>query len=258
MRHPFGAIAVVLGLVLMGLVVSPGLVRAHEQETFVSWEIAYANVNFVGAPTFTHKPTLTGTGTAYSGLPTGPGGYATIAMATGDYLVVTYSFKYIGDKVTRGDLFWITRLGLDFGTIGRYVDSKGPVVGAKDWIGGKSFELVPGTQYNATLVIRSLQPTLRHLHVGLSIKDIGNIPAAPTVDPIPEGGPQLYGIFTDAKGAVVEPLAGTNVQLPGGVGLLAPWPWAVAGLFGQIVIGLAFIVVMILYGRRLNKRAGAT
>ena len=250
MRHPLGVIGIVLGLVFAGIVVSPGVVSAHEQETFVSWEVAYANINFVGAPTFTHKASLPQAGTAYSGAPTGPGGYATIGMATGDYLVITYSFRYIGATVTRGDLFWVTRLGLDFGTIGRYVDGK--------WIGGRSFELVPGTQYNATLVIRSIQPVLRHLHVGLSIKDVGNIPAAPTVTPIPNGGPKLYGLFTDANGAVVDPLQGSNVQLPGGVGLLAPWPWAVAGLFGQIVIGLAFIAVMFWYGRRLNKQAGGT
>lgn len=244
MRHPLGAIAVVLGLVLTGLVVSPGLVRAHEQETFVDWAVAYANVNFVGAPIFSHKPTLLGAGTAYSGQT----GLLTITMATGDYLVVNYSFQYVGKKVVRGDLFWITRLGLDFGTIGRYVDG--------NWIGGRSFELVPGTQYNATLVIRSIQPVERHLHVGVSILDVGLIPAAPTVSPIPAGGPTLYGLFTDAKGSVVEPLDPKVVQLPGGVGLLAPWPWAVAGLFGQIVIGLAFIAVMFWYGKRLVKRGG--
>ena len=253
MRHPLGVIAVVLGLVLAGLVISPGVVRAHEQETFVDWAVAYANVNFVGVPTFTHKTSLQATGTPYSGQP----GTLTINMATGDYLVVTYSFRFIGEKVGRGDLFWITRLGLDFGTIGRYVGEYGS---AEKWIGGKSFELVPGTQYNATLVIRSIQPVLRHLHVGLSIRDVGNIPAAPgdSSSPIPEGGPQLYGILTDANGAVVEPLAGSGVQLPGGVGLLAPWPWAVAGLFGQIVIGLAFIAFMFWYGRRLEKQAGGT
>ncbi|MBI2866968.1 MAG: hypothetical protein HYX97_01375 [Chloroflexi bacterium] len=245
MRHPLGAIAVVFGLVLVGLVVSPGVVRAHEQETFVSWDVAYANVDFVGAPTFTHKANLQAAGTAYSGQP----GTLTITMATGDYLVITYSFRYIGEKAVRGDLFWVTRLGLDFGTVGRYVDG--------EWIGGGSFALVPGTQYNATLVIRSIQPVLRHLHVGLSIQDVGNIPAAPTVSPIPEGGPRLYGIFTEASGPVVDPLEGT-IQLPGGVGLLAPWPWAVAGLFGQIVIGLAFIAVMYWYGKRLTKREGAT
>jgi len=246
MRHPLGAIAIVLGLVLMGLVVSPGVVRAHEQETFVSWEVAYANVNFVGAPTFTHNTSLQQAGTAYSGQT----GLLTITMATGDYLFITYSFRYIGENVVRGDLFWVTRLGLDFGTIGRYVDGT--------WIGGGSFELVPGTQYNATLVIRSIQPVERHLHVGLAIQDVGNIPAAPTVSPIPPGGPVLYGIFTNANGPVVDPLEGRNVQLPGGVGLLAPWPWAVAGLFGQILIGIAFIAVMFWYGRRLTKREGAT
>ncbi len=233
--------AVAVGLVLMGLVVSPGVVRAHEQETFVDWTVGYANVNFVRVPVFTHKATLQQAGTPYSGQT----GLLTITMATGDYLVVNYSFHYVGKKVVRGDLFWVTRLGLDFGTIGRYVDGV--------WIGGRSFELVPGHSYNATLVIRSLQPTERHLHVGLSIQDVGNIPAAPTVDPIPEGGPTLYGVFTDAKGPVVEPL---DFKLPGGVGLLAPWPWAVAGLFGQIVIGLAFIAVMFWYGRRLVKRGG--
>ena len=174
-------------------------------------------------------------------------------MATGDYLVVTWTFQYVGTTVVRGDLFWITRLGLDFGTLGRYING--------NWIGSSSFELVPSTNYDATLVLRSLQPNLRHLHVGVSVQNVGNIPAAPTVAPIPAGGPTLYGVFTDANGPVVEPLQGVSIggsPFSGTFLLLANWPWAVAGFVGQVVLGLVFIGVMYWYARWERKRGAAT
>jgi hypothetical protein len=149
----------------------------------------------------------------------------------------------------RGDLFWVTRLGLDFGTIGRYINGQ--------WIGASSFELVPNTRYDATLVLRSIQPTFRHLHVGVSVQNVGNIPAAPTVSPIPAGGPTLYGLFTDASGPVTEPVM-INVPNFGTVGLIAPWPWAVASLAAQIVIGFVFIGIMWWYGRYESRKGAKT
>jgi hypothetical protein len=111
------------------------------------------------------------------------------------------------------------------------------------------------------LVIRSIQPNFRHLHVGVSVQNVGNIPAAPTVMPVPAGGPVLYGAFTDASGPVVEPLQGItigNSPFSGTFILLATWPWAVAGFVGQVVLGFAFIGFMYWYGRREQKKgAGA-
>src|SRR5439155_1562209 len=63
-------------------------------------------------------------------------------LATGDYINITWSFRYVAGNTVRGDLFWITRLGLDFGTVGRYINYQ--------WIGASSFELVPNTQYTVT------------------------------------------------------------------------------------------------------------
>jgi len=52
-----------------------------------------------------------------------------------------------------------------------------------------------------------------------------------------------------------EPLQGTAVGgFPNGLQLIAPWPWAVASLFGQIVIGFAFIGIMWWYARWEKKR----
>ena len=174
-------------------------------------------------------------------------------MNTGEYLNVTWNFRYVGTAAVRGDLFWITRLGLDFGTLGRYING--------NWIGSSSFELRPSTNYDATLVLRSLQPNFRHLHVGLSVQNVGNIPAAPFVTTIPAGGPTLYGVFTDASGPVVEPLQGISIggsPFSGTFLLLANWPWAVAGFVGQVVLGLAFIGVMYWYARWERKRGAAT
>jgi hypothetical protein len=242
MRHlrNVTTLGVVLFAVLLALS-APG-VRAHEQETFVDWEVGYANLNFLAAPVFIEQKNAI----RHVGQVDAAGNYGTIPLNTGDVLVVNYSFRYLGLKERRGDLGWTTRLGLDFGTIGRYVDGK--------WIGGGSFALVPGQFYNATLVLRSLQPTLRHLHVSVSVQDVGNIVAAPTVIPIPAGGPIIYGIWTDANGPVVEPLAGFNVPPFGTLKLLEPWPWAVAGLVAQIVIGLSFIGIMYWYGKWESKR----
>ena len=249
----------VIGSIFVGLLAFPGGARAHEQETSVDWEVAYANLQVLGPPVYAYYATqslpLTGSGTPFTGvLGAGPGGgWNTINMNTGEFLVVTWSFRYVGGASVRGDLFWITRLGLDFATIGRYVDSGT----GRQWIGSSSFALTPNTRYDATLVLRSLQPTFRHLHVGVSVQNVGNIPAAPTVSPIPPGGPTLYGLFTNANGPVVEPLAGVSIAgspFSGTFLLLTPWPWAVAGFVAQVVIGLVFIGAMYWYGRWESKR----
>ena len=252
MKHAFIVFVFAIGLLATGLFSFVGGARAHAQEVSVDWEVAYANLNFLAPPVYTRyacpcAPPLTG-GTAVAGV-TVSGAYPTLTLKTGDELVITYSFRYVAANVVRGDLFWITRLGLDFGTIGRYINGQ--------WIGASSFELVPNTRYDATLVLRSIQPTFRHLHVGVSVQNVGNIPAAPTVSPIPAGGPELYGLFTDASGPVTEPVM-INVPNFGTVGLLAPWSWAVASLFGQIVIGFVFIGIMWWYGRYESRKGAKT
>ena len=248
MKHSSIALALVAGLLLTGVLVLATGARAHEQETSVDWEVAYANLRVLGPPVYTRSTSLPATCTGGTpGVISGVGGaYPTITLLTGDYLCITWSFRYIGGGAVRGDLFWITRLGLDFGTVGRYING--------GWIGASSFPMIPNTQYNATLVIRSIQPTFRHLHVGVSVQNVGNIPAAPTTLPIPTGGPVLYGLFTDASGAVVEPLQGVAVPPFGNLQLIAPWPWAVASTIGQILIGFAFIGIMWWYARYESKR----
>ena len=255
MRNMRNVMTLAVALFAVVLMLSPPVVRAHEQETFVSWEVAYQYIEFLTVPVFIDE-----NGIRHAGQADAAGNYATIQLDTGDRLVVEYSFKYIGEKERRGDLFYVTRLGLDFGVIGRYVELVGPVVRPREWIGGSSFAFLPGQTYNATLVLRSIQPTLRHLHVGLAVQEVGNIAAAPTVSPIPVGGPILYGIWTDAKGPVVDPVEGFNVDVGsfGTLKLLEPWPWAVTGLVAQIVIGLGFIVIMYAYGRWEKKRGAAT
>jgi len=254
MRTMRNVMTLAVALFAVVVMLSPPVVRAHEQETFVSWDVAYQYIDFTTVPVFIEN------GNRHVGQVDAAGNYATIQLDTGDRLVVEYSFKYIGEKERRGDLFWVTRLGLDFGTIGRYIEFVDPVVRPREWIGGSSFAFLPGQTYNATLVLRSLQPTLRHLHVGVAVQDVGNIGAAPTESPIPVGGPILYGIWTDAKGSVVEPLEGFNVDVGsfGTLKLLEPWPWAVTGLVAQIVIGLGFIIIMYGYGRWEKKRGAAT
>ncbi len=256
MKSPSIAVIIGIGLILVGLLAFPGGVRAHEQETSVDWDVAYSNIQVLASPVYAHYATqtlpLTGTGVRTTGV-FGPTGYPTITMKTGEYLVVTWTFQYVANASVRGDLFWITRLGLDFATIGRYIDTGT----GRQWIGSSSFALVPGTTYTATLVLRSIQPTFRHLHVGVSVQNVGNIPAAPPVSPIPAGGPTLYGVFTDASGPVVEPLSGVTVTgspFSGTFLLLTPWPWAVAGFVAQVVIGFAFIGAMYWYARWERKR----
>lgn len=242
MRTASFAIAAVIGLLLIGFVSLPSGVRAHEQETSVDWNVAYENIRTTSVPEYRHGATPTEAAAAAPVAGVGPS-YSTITISTGDYLVITWNFQYVGEgrsgSPIRGDLFWVTRLGLDFGTVGRYINDT--------WIGAGSFELVPGRAYAATLVIRSIQPTFRHLHVGVSVQDVGNIPAAPTVLPnIPVGGPTLYGVFTSASGPVAEPL--DDIQL------IAVWPWAAASVAGQIVIGFAFIGFMWWLPRWQRKR----
>ena len=250
MRPVRNVMTLAVVLFAVALMLSPPVVRAHEQETFVLWDVGYANLDFTAAPVFIELKN----GIQHVGQVDAAGNYATIQLSTGDRLEIRYSFKYLGEKERRGDLFWTTRLGLDFGTIGKYMEFVGPVVRPREWLGASSFALLPGQTYNATLVLRSLQPTLRHLHVGVAVQDVGNIAAAPTVSPIPAGGPIIFGIWTDAKGPVVEPLQGYNVPPFGNLKLLEPWPWAVGGLVAQIVIGLSFIGIMYWYGKWESKR----
>ena len=247
-----------IGMLSAGLVTFAGGARAHEQEVSVDWDVAYANIQVLVAPVYTHYTTQTiplgGPSYAFSGNPV-PNGYQIIpssipgdpGLKTGDYIRVDWSFRYVAATVVRGDLFWITRLGLDFATIGRYINGV--------WIGASSFELTPNTRYDATVVLRTIQPTFRHLHVGVSVQNVGNIPAAPTVPGV--GGlppmPTLYGVFTFASGPVTEPVT-INVPNFGTVGLLAPWPWAVGSLAAQIVIGFVFIGIMWWYGRYTARK----
>lgn len=250
MKHAFIVFVFAIGMLSAGLVSFAGGARAHEQEVSVDWDVAYANIQVLGPPIYTRyacpcAPPLTG-GTSVPAVNSGSG-YPTLTLRTGDELVITWSFRYVAATVVRGDLFWITRLGLDFATIGRYINGQ--------WIGASSFELTPNTRYDATMVLRSIQPTFRHLHVGVSVQNVGNIPTAPTVAGV--GGlppmPTLYGAFTDASGPVTEPVM-LNVPNFGTVGLLAPWPWAVGSLAAQIVIGFVFIGIMWWYGRYTARK----
>jgi hypothetical protein len=49
-----------------------------------------------------------------------------------------------------------------------------------------------------------------------------------------------------------------NVPNFGTVGLIAPWPWAVASLAAQIVIGFFFIGIMWWYGRYESRKGAKT
>src|SRR5437879_13640221 len=117
------AVTIVLGVVLLGFLVFPVGVRAHEQETSVAWEVAYANIRVPSAPIYAHHATqtlpLTGSGTPTTAV-MGSQGYPTISLNTGGLLVITCTFNYVAANAVRGDLFWLSRLGLDLGTIGHY------------------------------------------------------------------------------------------------------------------------------------------
>jgi len=138
MKHAFIVFVFAIGMLSAGLVTFAGGSRAHEQEVSVDWDVAYANIQVLGPPIYTRyacpcTPPLTG-GTSVPAVNSGSG-YPTLTLRTGDDLVITWSFRYVGATVVRGDLFWITRLGLDFATIGRYINGQ--------WIGASSFELTP-------------------------------------------------------------------------------------------------------------------
>src|SRR5881396_644489 len=242
------AVTIVLGVVLLGLLVFPAGVRAHEQETSVDWEVAYANIRVSSAPIYAHYATqtlpLSGSGTPTTAV-MGTQGYPTISLNTGEFLVVTWTFNYVATNAVRGDLFWITRLGLDFATIGRYITCTLPA------------------PEPATVVLRSIQPTFRHLHVGVSVQNVGNIPAAPGPAGVTGNPPipVLYGAFTDANGPVVEPLQGLTIgrsPFQGTFLLLTPWPWAVGGFVAQVLMGLAFIGIMFWYGRWEQRKGART
>src|SRR5437879_13509480 len=53
------AVTIVLGVVLLGLLVFPAAVQAHEQETSVDWEVAWANIRVPSAPIYAHYATQT-------------------------------------------------------------------------------------------------------------------------------------------------------------------------------------------------------
>src|SRR2546426_6513232 len=160
----------VVGSVLLGLLAFPGGARAHETEPSVDWDVAYANVQVLGPPIYAYHATqslpLSGSGTRFTGvLGAGPGGgWNTIDMNTGEYLVITWSFRYIGGAAVRGDLFWITRLRLHFSTVGRYVDN-GDGTG-RQWIGSASFGPTPQTRDNAALGGAAFPPALPPLPFG--------------------------------------------------------------------------------------------
>src|SRR2546426_11990673 len=168
MKPPSIALIIGIGLILLGLLAFPGGARAHEQETSVDWDVAYANIQVPIAPVYTYYATqtlpLSGSGTRTVIGQIGPTGYPTIAMNTGEYLVITWSFRYVGGAAVRGDLFWITRLGLDFSTIGRYVDN-GDGTG-RQWIGSASFGPTPQTRDNAALGGAAFPPALPPLPFG--------------------------------------------------------------------------------------------
>ena len=57
MKHPSIAIAVAIGLMMTGVLLFATGARAHEQETSVDWEVAYANIRVLGPPVYTHYTT---------------------------------------------------------------------------------------------------------------------------------------------------------------------------------------------------------
>src|SRR5437660_10678036 len=115
-----------VGSVLLGLLAFPGGARAHETEPSVDWDVAYANVQVLGPPIYAYHATqslpLSGSGTRFTGvLGAGPGGgWNTIDMNTGEYLVITWSSRYEGGAAVRGSWLCITRLGLHFSTLAHY------------------------------------------------------------------------------------------------------------------------------------------
>jgi hypothetical protein len=271
MKYTSIVMALILGMSLLAFLTPSA--SAHERETFVSWEVAHQFIRFTdqngaASPPVFQLGTVTGQGPFvpaatppfvgdYTVNPAnGTVAYNSIKLNTGDVVLETWKFQFLGGDTRRGDLFWITRLGLDFGTLGRYITVAPPQgTGVRQFIGANSFALVPGESYTAELVIRALRPTLRHLHVGVSIKDVGNVPAAPIDPNNPSQVPILYGIWTSATGPVVEPLQGVNVPGWGTLTLIATWPWATAGAAGQFALGGGFLLVMYLYGKRQARKA---
>src|SRR3989441_9281476 len=131
-EHPSIAIALAIGMVATGVLVFTTGARAHEQETSVDWEVAYANIRVLDAHVYTHYTPQTlplgGTRFAYSGVISSSGAYPTIptspdpGLATGDYLVITWSFRYIGGFAVPRAPFLVTRLGLDAAAVGRGIN----------------------------------------------------------------------------------------------------------------------------------------
>src|SRR2546423_4492965 len=105
MRPASIAMMIVIGSIFVGLLAFPGGARAHEQETSVDWDVAYANIQLPTAPVYTYYATqtlpLTGSGTRTVIGQIRPTGYPTIAMNTEEYLVLTWSFRYVDGAADR-------------------------------------------------------------------------------------------------------------------------------------------------------------
>lgn len=96
-------LSLITAIALLGfsfvLLATPKTASAHEQENFVDWTVGYDNLDFAAPPVFSHP------GGSINGVRNAQGVYPTITLDTGDQIVVTFTFDYIGDRVRRGDLF---------------------------------------------------------------------------------------------------------------------------------------------------------
>src|SRR5438309_10901568 len=108
MRPASIAMMIVIGSIFVGLLAFPGGARAHEQETSVDWEVAYANLRVLGPPVYTRSTTLPATCTGGTpGVISGVGGaYPPITLSTCASLCITWSCRYIGGNAVRGDRLW--------------------------------------------------------------------------------------------------------------------------------------------------------
>src|SRR3989442_5083936 len=86
-KHPSIAIALAIGMVATGVLVFTTGARAHEQETFVDWEVADANIRVLAAPVYTHYTAQTlplgSTRFAYRGVITSSRENATTSALSG-------------------------------------------------------------------------------------------------------------------------------------------------------------------------------
>ncbi|MCS7095131.1 MAG: hypothetical protein NZ988_04920 [Thaumarchaeota archaeon] len=233
--------ASILLLMLSGYIVGAA---AHEEEPFVDWEVAYSYIEWLGPPEYTYQ------GRKIVAVPDPVSRIDPhITMNTGDILYARYRFRFLGEDPIKADAFYLTRLGLDFGILGKYVNGK--------FIGGSYFRAEPGQTYEVLLVLRAITPTkgvTRHLHVGISLEGIGNIPVAePMMVHLPgeRYHPRLYGLFVDIIGEKQsEPLAGLNLRPVGEVKVVEDWFWTPGSIYANIGIAAAFMAVMYFAGKR--------